>query len=295
MAQVRKTDELVGQIVSAYSRLGSVKETAAEFGLHEVTVSKWLKAEGVEIPRWRQKEPARWEDRTCPQCGTVFSIQKSQKKTYCSRVCSGKAARLRIEEHACEGCGRPIPPPSSGKTRYTYRKYCSMKCRVEHGKFRQKDPDNWVSFECQTCGKTTERRKSVPGPRKFCSNECATKHTKTVKHYAVRESDMVLDSTWEALFVGQCGWFKVECRRFDREGVIEWRPGQWYGPDFVLPELGVTVEIKGVEDPDDRAKWDAFREKVGPLAVIDKVVLQEIRMIDTREGFVEIVTRVSGS
>ena len=272
------------------------REVAERVGVTPTTVLRWMKAEGIEARKGRHKDPARNASGVCADCGKTFEYLPSQRSgTYCSVACRDrhKAKVAEPVNRKCP-CGQPVFRP--GENTASDRKYCSAECRSKYGKpSKVKDPSKWVTFPCQTCGKAVDRRKSVPGPRKFCSNECATKHTKTVKHYAVRESDMVLDSTWEALFVGQCGWFKVECRRFDREGVIEWRPGQWYGPDFVLPELGVTVEIKGVEDPDDRAKWDAFREKVGPLAVIDKVVLQEIRMIDTREGFVEIVTRVSGS
>ena len=166
--------------------------------------------------------------------------------------------------------------------------YCSPACRRKYGATRQPDPTKQITFTCGTCGKEVTRWKgygSTVSGKRFCSNQCAARHTKTVKHYVSREMDMVLDSTWEMLFAGLCGWHKIAVARLDRAEAIEWEKGHWYAPDFVLVDQGLAVEVKGHEDAEDQGRWDAWREQVGPLTVVDQELLNTLRLAPTAKAF----------
>ena len=226
---------------------------------------------------------------TCKECAAHFDYLPGQRNgTYCSVACrdSHKAKVAEPVNRKCP-CGQPVFRP--GENTASDRKYCSAECRSKYGKpSKVKDPSKWVTFPCQTCGKAVDRRKSVPGPRKFCSNECAAKHTKAVRHYMARDSDVVLDSTWEMLVYGIFAFHKIDIERFDRAEVVEWEPGHWYGPDFILPRIGVAIEVKGVEDPDDRRKWEAFTERTRiPVVAIGRAEIEAT--VGTRESLLGLV------
>lgn len=61
--------------------------------------------------------------------------------------------------------------------------------------------------------------------------------------------------------------------------------GHWYAPDFHLPSIDVYVEVKGQQDPDDAARWAAFRATGKTLAVLDHAALDRLRMTSGAEGF----------
>lgn len=169
--------------------------------------------------------------------------------------------------------------PCGKNTQSKARQYCSKPCRLEYGQKRQADPENYFTFTCENpaCGKSVTRRKSyAKGSKKFCGNACAQKVTKRVKHYVVRDCDMVLDSGWEMLFAGLCMFRKVAVERVDRESIVERAPGRHYAPDFMLTALDppLWVEVKGLEDPEDRERWDAWRLHRGWLAVVDHEVME---------------------
>ena len=202
--------------------------------------------------------------RSCanPGCEATFEVLDNSPQRFCSRSCArtiGNSERWSTtrKETTCP-CGEVFYSPYP-------KKYCSDECRAEYGQKRQPDPANYVTFTCQTCGKEVNRRRKQ-GYQKFCSNECAAKHTKTKKHYMARDTDVVLDSGWEMLFYGLCMFKKVPCDRVDRSQAIEYTPGHWYAPDFYLPSLGVYVEVKGLEDEDDPVKWASWPS----LVILDR-------------------------
>lgn len=244
-------------------------------------------------PAGRTRKVAR-EQRICPECGGEFEVLVTSPKKFCSMHCARfNQARIRqqevrdawyaSEESSCS-CGEKIP--------YEHRdtwKYCSPECRGEYGAKRQPDPANHVTFHCQNCGKETTRPRGYGnGHHKYCSNDCARRHTKTRKFYAVEGFDIVFESSWECLFWGLCSFLKIPVERFDREHGVEWKPGQWYAPDFWLPSVGVAVEIKGQEDEDDLVRWEAFWADT-PLVVLDQKKLQQLRMEADQEDFVDLL------
>lgn len=232
-----------------------------------VSASRKGKATGPRVAR---------DEIECAECQTkFFYVPGKTGREFCSRKCRGAAigrertqqAQQEYAENAtvCK-CGASIP--------YEYRhtrQFCSDSCRRDNQIKRQPDPANYVTFDCQTCGTPTTRYKNYGnGALKFCSNLCAYKHTKTVKHYVVRDMDMVLDNGWEAFFAGVCRVDKIPVIRHDRSVGVAWSEceGGWYAPDFDLPTFGVTVEVKGQEDEDDPAKWEAYRAAHGALVVL---------------------------
>jgi hypothetical protein len=241
----------------------------------------------------RQKAPR--VSRTCanPECAATFEVilnaaQSGQR--CCSRACArtvdnkARSVRLEAEWLASE---KSLCPCGTGRISYAVRfttKYCSPECRKEYAKRRPRDPSRWATKTCQTCGEDFEIRTSSRSSGKFCSNACAAKHTKRVRHYVCRESDMVLDSTWEMLFAGLCGFDKIPCERYDRTNAIEWTDGHWYAPDFWLPGLETAVEIKGIEDDDDPERWEVWRIVTEQrLLVLGRSDLDQLLMAGSRE------------
>lgn len=225
--------------------------------------------------------------RQCERCGTSFEVIPSSSQRFCGKSCSNKAtAQQRGESRKTEfrykppvcPCGTEIQPPPGLK--YVYensKKYCSVGCRQQYGKKKQIDPSKYITFECQNCGEATTRYRHQ-GSHKYCSNECAKRHTKTRRNIVIREGDTVLDSSWEALVFGLCSFVKLPCDRFDRENGVEWQTGAWYAPDFIMPTIGVALEVKGQQDPEDHLKWAAYREQYGQLAVIDRAEMDTLRL-----------------
>lgn len=103
---------------------------------------------------------------------------------------------------------------------------------------------------------------------------------------------IVLDSSYECLFWGLCMLHKIPVERYDRTAhAVEWKPGQWYAPDFLVLANGdhLAVELKGVEDEHDAERWAAFREHL-PLTVLDGETLRrELGSMITRNGLLTVL------
>lgn len=213
------------------------------------------------------------ESRTCPACGEVFEtkvnrmtgeVGKGFRTTYCSRACSRQVANRRAGEESrtlyeaeprrCP-CGAALPY----EVRNHVKSYCSGECRALYQRKRQRNEAIWETRVCRACSKPFEFRKTSRNAGLYCSNECAMKHTKTKHHVVLRDHDVLLDSSYEALVWGALRVAKIQVERFDRESGVEWSPGHWYAPDLWLPQQQIAIETKGWEDPDDPAKWAAFR------------------------------------
>lgn len=86
----------------------------------------------------------------------------------------------------------------------------------------------------------------------------------------LRDHDVLLDSSWEALVWGACSLYKIPVERVDRSNAIEGEPGHYYAPDLYLPNEDIWLEVKGLQDEDDPAKWEVWGERVGRLVVVDE-------------------------
>ena len=223
-------------------------------------------------------------ERACEVCSTRFSVTKSNsKQRFCSRSCRNRGvgevnrlaaiAQYDAVARKCP-CGDQIP----FEFRHT-RQFCSDDCRWKFQDRRKLNPENYITFNCQNCGvEVTRLKKYGNGYAKYCSNSCAQRHTKTRRNIVIREGDTVLDSRWEAFVFGLCAMVKLPIERYDREQGVEWRPGAWYAPDFVMPTIGLALEVKGRQDPEDHLKWAAYREQYGMLAVIGESELDALRL-----------------
>lgn len=234
------------------------------------------------------------ETRSCARqgCDQTFEVRLNAadaNRHYCSRQCARQVenqARSVIKQREWLDSSASLCPCGVNRIPYEVRhttKYCSAECRVKYGKKKQRDPENWTTFECQNCGKTVEVRKSF-GYQKYCSNACAQRHTKVKRHVVLKDTDVVLDNSWEALFWGLCGFLKVSVERFDREHGVEWDGGQWYAPDFWLPFDATAVEIKGQPDEHDEERWATFRE-IRALTVVDREMMDRLRMARNQQEF----------
>lgn len=284
-----KKHDLWDQVVEM-SETHSQAEIGAALGVHPFTISKWCREEGFDWPAKKGgRERGERVLKPCKQCGKEMDLQPSQAKfrEFCSRDCTNEWQRTGREAQkvtlTCP-CGKEFrvdPSSVSRPAESQNRKFCSKTCANQYQVKRQPDPANYVTFDCGTCGKSVTRPRdygsSISG-KQFCSNACAAKHTKVVKHYVVRETDMVLDSTWEMLFAGLCGFLKIPIERYDRKRGVEWTAtGLWYAPDFWMPTLGLAVEVKGLEDDDDPEKWRTYRRERGALAVLSQSKLEALR------------------
>lgn len=223
-------------------------------------------------PRTRPLDPRVCEGPLCP-LGTYVPTERDQR--FCSRQCRsdffGERARAQaIEDYLADPkrcpCGEAFPyDERHAKT------YCSPACRKTYGKPKgpKKDPANYVTFNCERCGaEVTRYRNYGNGALRFCSNECSAR-SNTQRRIGV--DDVVLDSGWEALVWGLCSFHKVSISRFDRAHAVEHGDG-WYGPDFVV-SIGLDlyfVEVKGLEDDDDRSRYEAWTSQGNPLVVLDR-------------------------
>ena len=152
--------------------------------------------------------------------------------------------------------------------------FCSPEHRLEYGGRRQPDPDNYVTFTCLNCGKEVTKRKKL-NYHKYCSNECAAKHTRKKQHIVVEDA-IVLDSGYEALFFGLCRFVKLPVERADRSQAVPVGADGWYCPDFYLPLTQLWIETKGFEDDDDRARYAAWRQHHGHLLALNRMGFERI-------------------
>lgn len=232
----------------------------------------------------------------CPSCRESFTVLASSARVYCGAQCARQAdadkKKRRTEEawyaspkSLCE-CGERIPYVKRNTS-----KYCSDECRNKYGSKRQPDPTKQITFNCGTCGKQITRWKgygSTISGKRFCDNKCAIKHTKTVRNYVIRESDMVLDSTWEMLFAGLCGYFKIECLRVDRSLATTSSEGRHYAPDFLV-DGHLWVEVKGYDANGQASARQGWINQNGPLTVVDRELLDLLRLAVDGSQFVALL------
>jgi transposase len=273
----------------------SIAEIMVRLGANHSLVRDWLLAAGVQIrSSWEQRteesKVAFTEQGKVARLGRTMTPEQIEKarerREQARRAQADKVMAETKPQHldacALDGCDNIVLTRAS--------RFCSLKCRSLGKAVRQPNPDNHVTFDCETCGKSVTRYKKYgDGALRFCSNACASKHTKTVRHYVARDQDMVLDSGWEVLFTGTCYYLKVPVERYDRAQAIEWSPGHHYGPDFYLPNDKIYIEVKGAQTYEDPQKWAAFRAAGHTLAVLDGDALDLVRRADNREILLALI------
>ncbi|MET7344647.1 hypothetical protein [Streptomyces sp. NPDC005547] len=110
--------------------------------------------------------------RTCLHCGNTFEIKPSRLKTgrgsYCGRVCQYKAEGSI--QRPCQSCGKEFRVVRSVQER-GWGTYCSQACTVRR-----------VTRTCQVCGTAFSVKQSVAdeGRGLYCSNPC--RHTAKRDH-----------------------------------------------------------------------------------------------------------------
>ncbi len=233
------------------------------------------------------------EIRECARqdCKEVFEVRTTDERIYCTRSCARTVEnQQRSLDKRSAYDANPKVCPCGGSISYEWRsghKHCSPECVVLYGKKRQADPSNHRTFTCKTCGEEVSRPRSSHPFARFCSNRCAAKHTHKVRHIGINDSDVVLDSGYEALLWGLATFLKVPIERFDRANGIALGTDGWYAPDFILN--GQHVEVKGLEDEDDRQRYEAWRQQKGPLVVLDHEALDALRQAIDRHQFEAII------
>lgn len=327
MAPKSKKDQYIDEVKRLYlTEQKSLGEIRILLGPSVQTLSRWLGEEGIDLAS-RPRNPNAYrtpeeqaeinqrvseaqrariegggarggrpktlqeETRECanPACAAAFQVASTGTQQYCSRTCArtvGNKERWAGErkETVCP-CGTTFYSPYP-------KKYCSDECRAEYQLKRQADPAKWATFRCLNCDEETTKRKSIGNHNKYCSNACAYKHTKTKKHYGVEGLEIVFDSSYEVYFWSLCMMLKLPVERYDRANGVEWKAGCWYAPDFYLPTYEVAVELKGVQDDDDGARWEKFEEQVGKLTILYQKDLMELVKLGTDSGkLMRLVTR----
>lgn len=289
IAQESQVDPRQEEALSRYLSGESAPAISKDMGLSERTVEWWAKRAGV----WEQggifkrhRDAAKEVVRLYREGEKVSNlVGRTVLDYYQIRIALDKAGVLAYPDSEkpkdrCP-CGKLTGRPN--------RKYCSPEHRTLYGKKKRANPENYVTFECLNCEKEVTRYKNYGnGHNKYCSNECAQKHTKIKKHIVVDDA-IVLDSGYEALFWGLCTTLKIPIERFDRQYGVAWREDCWYAPDFWLPTLGTAVELKGLEDAEDELKWAAYREQRGALKVFLHMDL--VDMIPAKGDVIATITK----
>lgn len=182
--------------------------------------------------------------------------------------------------------------PCGERTGSKFRKYHDDACKAKYGGRREADPENWTTTTCAGCSVEFRHRKSQP--RKYHDDECARTHT---KHRPATETEGYVNGVWyqrsyEAAFLSVLVVIKLGVRRYDRAADREATYGERrYGPDFVVatPRGELAVEVKGQVREHNARQWAAYREQVGPLAVVDQARLLEVMASGSRTAAADLL------
>lgn len=182
------TEEKKKEVFDRFNSFTSKNQVHEYFGISDNKQgSEYLKEIAASVGfdlnlyKERKKKPIRY----CKECGE--EIANEWGKDFCCRSCAAKynnkrrdksvyekvADKLKSKTHTikknkvhilaerfCEICGKKLEGHQ--------RKYCSISCR-NRNKYLTEGQDT----VCQECGKTFKSRDKN---RKFCSNECSSKH-----------------------------------------------------------------------------------------------------------------------
>lgn len=114
----------------------------------------------------------------CDHCDKEISKCKSKvkKKNYCSKTCSGKGRRNKIEV-TCTNCDKAL---NKIPALVRERNFCNRECYAEWQTGQEKGT-NKVQHYCDYCGSTLEDWPSQVREINFCDRNCAGKyHSKRI-------------------------------------------------------------------------------------------------------------------
>lgn len=258
-------------------------------GVHEITLAKWIRAEGLTPRRsgYKQHQVIRAAragetkvKRNCRQCGAEFEDYEYRNRAFCNRDCTNTWQR----EHAADEKFRRWCPCGQEVLNNPYQnKHCSPECRKKYGKKRPADPANTIEAICQnpSCARP-ERKFTHPkaqGYRKYCSDKCSQEH--------VRPAEQM--NGLEQLFMSLTRLMGIGCRRPEGAEQIPFGPRGSYAPDFILDWQGETLSVETKGDRwvkgDTAAKHALWRRERGRLAMVFKDDMQELRMMPDAQAY----------
>lgn len=241
-----------------YAQGGTIEAISSSLGRSVNTVSTWLHEENVQV--LSSAERMSIEDRS------TYSAMGVQAR---------KEKMLPRESRICDTCKSPFELPYG--RRKSRQKYCSIAC----SSVGRSNPNKKITLVCEHC-KVEFVTWANQRQRKYCSQAHYLKANKTIPEYGYK--GRVLQSGYEAAFVGLCSIFGVPFEFFDRAENVVW-DGQQYGPDFVVQVAGkpVYVDTKGIMK--GRYKWQAFRDAGRRLAIVGREDLNRLRQMENASEF----------
>lgn len=113
----------------------------------------------------------------CKYCG--IEISENIKSGFCSQICKSLYVGTRIK-YNCDYCGKEDTKRKSAYDKTKYH-YCSKECKIKgtsifhSGENSANWKNRYVSFSCDTCGKTAETTRTQYDKCKYhyCSVECS--------------------------------------------------------------------------------------------------------------------------
>lgn len=260
--------ELMPKVRELVDHGKSQSEIAKELDLMLPTLSRWLKQEEIHLGRI-DRSPAR----TSNLGATPEELSAMGRR-------GGQASAEALEDVACLYCGENFTRKRASSGRASRGVFCSK----EHAySFRRENSGKTSVYSCEYCSK--EFSWWTNQPRRYCSREHFFKAGKSVPKYGFKGK--ILESGYEAAFVGMCSILGVPFKHFNREEQVEWKPGSSYGPDFTISVRGkvVHVDTKGRER--GVYKWEAFREKQGLLAIIRRDDLLALMKVHSKKDWLD--------
>lgn len=266
-------------------------EIARRMGKSTNQISGFLRDAGVKIlTRWEREGAEALADFAeqgkTARLGHVNSDEhrQRQKDTLAAKrepvEPAAKPEKPIYQGHPCaySECDEPIMNPD--------RKYHSDECQRLGAPRRQADPAKQTTTICAGCDMPFEHPRSQL--RKYHDDECARTHTKS---RPASETDGYVNGVWyqrtyEATFLSVVTFLKLGVRRYDRaiDGEAIYDDDRRYGPDYVVTALRgeLAIEVKGEVREHNARQWAAYREQVGPLAVVEQARLLEVMASGSR-------------
>ena len=155
MPYTSKKNLYFDKIKGRYDNGMSLAEASEPFDVNYVHVMKWFKAEGIKIRKaaTHRRESPSIHTVVCLYCKKAFTSNRPGAK-FCSRDCTNTWQReggRKGNPKICK-CGESFTPWNET------HKYCSKECANKYQDRRQKNPDRYVTFNCETCGVEVKQR-----------------------------------------------------------------------------------------------------------------------------------------
>lgn len=248
-----KKDQFWPQVQQMLADGQSQTEISRALGLKLGTLANWISDAGISYTRI---------DRT----DHTANLGATPEERAQNGAAGGKAAAEGLATVYClyPPCGDPVARTRNADGRMSRDRYCTR----EHAYAARREYSGKTStYVCQyeKC-EDPEFTWWTSQPRKYCSKKHYHLANKGVPEYGFE--GQLLQSGYEAAFVGLCSIRGIKFEFFDRSDSVEWNPGNWYGPDFKVLVHGapIYVDTKGAEA--GSPKWARFRTERGRLVIL---------------------------